>query len=525
MHSQKKVVSHNRYVLMEQPRPRSDKVCKNTNFHDISETFLPAFQTAPIHTPRVLSSSRGIHYICGRPLMNTMKKILLYLLLSAALLIPAQSYAQFGFGGANINRDSLNRVTAADYSAMLKELGIKEVRPGRQPNSEDESVHPNYDELTANPYPFYPKALVTESGEAVTDAAAWNRIRRPELVRLFEDEVYGRIPESTPPVTWTVKSEKEMDLNGSTIIIRELTGKVDNSSYPAISVEIQAQISFPKGAVNIPVITEFGFMMGDPTRSFGGGISWQQMVLERGWAAAVITPGSIQADAGYGLTSGIIGLCNKGGFRKPADWGSLRAWGWGASRFLDYLESDPAFDAGKMAIEGVSRYGKAALVAMAFDERIAAGFIASSGKAGAAGWRRDCGESIGNIVSDGEYHWMAGNFIKYGADELCEDDIPVDQHELIALCAPRPCFISTGSHSGDKWQDVVGSFISASKASEVYELLGAKGLGTDLFPGMDNGIMDGQLTYRQHHGGHEAGPNWPFFLDFFEREVVNCFRL
>ena len=157
---------------------------------------------------------------------------------------------------------------------------------------------------------------------------------------------------------------------------------------------------------------------------------------------------------------------------------------------------------------------------MAFEERIAAGFIASSGKAGAAGWRRDCGESIGNIVSNEEYHWVCGNLIKYGADPLTENDLPVDQHELIALCAPRACFISTGSWNGDKWQDVVGSFISASKASPVYELFGYKGLGTDLFPGMDNGLMDGRLTYRQHHGGHEAGPNWPYFLDFFEREVV-----
>ena len=123
-------------------------------------------------------------------------------------------------------------------------------------------------------------------------------------------------------------------------------------------------------------------------------------------------------------------------------------------------------------------------------------------------------------VSDGEYHWVCGNLIKYGTDPLTENDLPVDQHELIALCAPRACFISTGSWNGDKWQDVVGSFISASKASPVYELLGYKGVGTDLFPGMDNGLMEGRLTYRQHHGGHEAGPNWPFFLDFFQREVV-----
>ena len=300
-----------------------------------------------------------------------------------------------------------------------------------------------------------------------------------------------------------------------------LKGVVDNSSYPAITVEIQANVVYPEGKQNLPVIIEFGFGGGDPTRVRAGSTSWQQMVIERGWAAASINPSSIQADAGSGLTNGIIGLCNKGEFRQPTDWGSLRAWGWGLSRLIDYFETDKTFDATKCAIEGVSRYGKASLVAMAFEERIAAGFIASSGKAGAAGWRRDCGESIGNIVSNEEYHWVCGNLIKYGTDPYTENDLPVDQHELIALCAPRACFISTGSWSGDKWQDVVGSFISASKASPVYELLGYKGVGTDLFPGMDNGLMDGRLTYRQHHGGHEAGPNWPYFLDFFEREVVS----
>jgi hypothetical protein len=251
----------------------------------------------------------------------------------------------------------------------------------------------------------------------------------------------------------------------------------------------------------------------------GQGKSWQQQVIERGWAAAQISPSSVQADAGYGLTSGIIGLCNKGEYRKPTDWGALRAWGWGASRMIDYFESDDQFDAAKVAIEGVSRYGKASLVAMAFDERIAAGFICSSGKGGAAGWRRDCGESVGNIATEGEYHWMAGNFIKYGADNLTADDLPVDQHELIALCAPRACFISGGSYNADKWQDVTGMFISTSKASPVYELLGKKGIGTDVLPVMDFGLLDGDLVYRQHHGGHEAGPNWPFFLDFFERTI------
>lgn len=445
--------------------------------------------------------------------------------LSAAILacIPFTVSAQFMFGGGG-NRaaqDSLRKIAAADYADMLAKVGVGQPREGRQPNSPDESKHPNYDELIANPYPFYPDPLITESGKKVKNAKMWYKTRRPELVKLFEDNVYGRIPENTPSVKWEVTHEEKKDFAGTPVVVRTLKGVVDNSSYPAITVEISANVVYPDGKQNLPVIIEFGFGGGDPTRVRGNQKSWQQMVIERGWAAASINPSSIQADAGSGLTNGIIGLCNKGEFRQPTDWGSLRAWGWGLSRLIDYFETDKTFDATKCAIEGVSRYGKASLVAMAFEERIAAGFIASSGKAGAAGWRRDCGESIGNIVSNEEYHWVCGNLIKYGTDPYTENDLPVDQHELIALCAPRACFISTGSWNGDKWQDVVGSFISASKASPVYELLGYKGVGTDLFPGMDNGLMDGRLTYRQHHGGHEAGPNWPFFLDFFEREVVS----
>ena len=314
--------------------------------------------------------------------------------------IPFTANAQFMFGGGNrVNQDSLRQIAAADYADMLAKVGVGKPREGRQPNSQDVSKHPNYDELIANPYPFYPDPLVTESGKKVKNAKMWFKVRRPEIVKLFEDHVYGRIPDNVPNVEWKVINEEKKEFAGKPVVVRYLKGVVDNSSYPSIKVEIEANVIYPdNGKQNMPVIIEFGFG-GDPTRTFGGGVSWKQMVIERGWAAATITPYSIQADAGSGLTNGIIGLCNKGEHRQPTDWGSLRAWGWGLSRLIDYLETDKTFDATKCAIEGVSRYGKASLVAMAFEERIAAGFIASSGKGGAAGWRRDCGESIGNIVS------------------------------------------------------------------------------------------------------------------------------
>lgn len=453
-----------------------------------------------------------------------MKRTLFFFLAFASF-----GFAQAQFPGMNINRDSLQHLTNDDYSQMIKQLGIAGSRPGRDPNSNDVSRQPNYDELIANPYVHYPDVLTTFAGRKVTNAQTWNKVRRPELVRYFEDEIYGHIPANVPTVTWKVVSEEKVDMNGIACLNRVLAGEVDNSIYPSIKVTIQASVLYPEGSKDVPVIMEYGYMAGKPSpfqRSFGPSSgepteSWQMMVVKRGWAAATIVTGSIQADGGHGLRSGIVGLCNKGDYRKPGDWGALRAWGWGASKLIDYFEKDNIFNAKKVAIEGVSRNGKASLVAMAFDSRIAAGFIASSGKGGAAGWRRWCGESVENLTSSGEYHWMAGSFIKYGADPLTANDLKVDQHALIALCAPRPCLISAGRFDADKWQDVMGMFMMTAKASPVYELLGCKGLSTDVLPRMDEGLMDGQLAYRQHHGGHEAGPNWPFFLDFFQKNVVD----
>jgi hypothetical protein len=228
-------------------------------------------------------------------------------------------------------------------------------------------------------------------------------------------------------------------------------------------------------------------------------------------------PYSVQADNGAGLTKGIIGLANKGQPRAVDDWGGLRAWAWGVSKAIDYFETDPAVDAKRVAIEGHSRFGKAALVAMAYDPRVAIGFISSSGEGGAKLHRRDWGEIVENIAGTGEYHWMAGNFIKY-AGPLNWNDLPVDSHELIAMCAPRPVFISAGTKdAGDGWVDAKGSFLAAAGASPVYELLGKKGLGTTEFPPVETTLIDGDVAFRQHSAGHTPEPNWPTFLKFSER--------
>ena len=197
------------------------------------------------------------------------------------------------------------------------------------------------------------------------------------------------------------------------------------------------------------------------------GPPWQEQVLAKGWGYATLIPTTVQADNAAGLTEGIIGLCNKGQPRQPDDWGALRAWAWGASRLLDYFETDPAVDAKQVGITGHSRYGKASLVAMAYDKRFAIGYISSSGMGGAALYRRNFGERLENLAATGEFHWMAGNFLKY-AGPLTPNDLPVDSHELIDLCAPRPVFIGAGEiHGGDGWVDPRGMFMSAVAAGPV----------------------------------------------------------
>jgi hypothetical protein len=251
----------------------------------------------------------------------------------------------------------------------------------------------------------------------------------------------------------------------------------------------------------------------------------QERLLAAGWGYATLETNSIQADNGAGLTRGIIGLVNKGQPRKPDDWGSLRAWAWGAARGLDYLETDSLVDAKKVGIEGVSRYGKAALVTLAFEPRFAVGLIGSSGKGGATLERRVYGEAVESLTGSREYHWMCGNYLKYGAEESSFGkktgcDLTVDSHELIALCAPRLTFISYGvPEKGDAhWLDHEGSYMATIAAGVVYKLLGEKDLGVsndymkEKMPPVLTGLLDGQLAWRQHDGGHTDAPNYKYFI-------------
>jgi lysophospholipase L1-like esterase len=433
----------------------------------------------------------------------------------------------------------MNWTASQDHRNMMEQLGIKALRPG--PSGNESAPNPaNYDESKANPFPNLPDVLTLKNGKRVNTAREWWDRRRPEIVEDFEREVLGRVPKGVPAVTWTVTNKVEATVGDYPVIARQLVGHVDNSLYPPINVDIQLTLVIPAQATGpVPVMIMFGGARFPPT-AFEAGAAGRgpsgsdapatNQLIADGWGYAYLNPGSIQADNGAGLTKGIIGLVNRGQARRPDEWGALRAWAWGAARALDYLETDKSVDAKHVGIEGVSRYGKAALVTMAFDTRFAVVLVGSSGEGGAKLHRRNWGEAVENLTGSGEYHWMAGNFLKYGAAEATfgsknAGDIPVDAHELIALCAPRLTFISYGvPEKGDaKWLDHQGSYMAAVAAGPVFRLLGAKDLGTsddygaEKMPAVNVSMLNGQLAWRQHDGGHTDGPNWKYFLPWADK--------
>lgn len=448
--------------------------------------------------------------------------------------------------------------TQQDHQHLLEQLGITRLRPGRN-SKEDAPNAANYDEAQANPYSQLPDVLTLQNGERVTSAEQWWKVRRPEVVELLEREIYGKVPANVPGVTWEVRETREITAGGKPAIQKHIVGVVDNSTCPEIKVNISMSLTLPKETAGpVPVLMTFGWTPFDPSPfAFGGRggrggpqgprpPSREDKLLAAGWGCAILNPSTVQEDSGgfqrnpfapktdakaedepkgMGLTRGIIGLTNLGQPRKPEDWGALRAWAWGASRGLDYLETVPQVNAKRVGIAGVSRYGKAALATLAFDERFAMGLIASSGAGGTKLYRRNFGESLENLASSGAYHWMGGNYVKYSADDATfgrrtAADLPADAHFALALCAPRLTFISHGiPEKGDAhWLDHQGSFMASIAAQPVYRLLGARDLGrsddykVEKMPPVNVDLLDGELAWRQHDGGHTDEPNLEHFI-------------
>ena len=499
-----------------------------------------------------------------------MKKLIFSLLIASFSLVLLAQNAKTETGKYP---EMVTFTAQQDHDNMMNQLGIQELRPGPSGNEADPN-HANYDESLANPCPQLPDILTTKSGKKVSTTDMWWKQRRPEIMEDIEREMYGRLPKNIPNVKWEVKITDREFVGWIPVIAKQLIGHVDNTNYPLINVDINMMLVVPANVKGpVPVLMMFGrpsfpapaqpspedmeklneafkemMIKNNPdmkaifdkypaylpvTRLAGpnffapkpeGDLPPTEQLLAAGWGYATIDPNSIQADNGAGITRGIIGLVNKGQPRKPDDWGALRAWAWGAARGLDYLETDTLVDAKKVGIEGVSRYGKAALVTLAFESRFAVGLIGSSGKGGATLHRRVFGEAVESLTG-GEYYWMAGNYMKYGASKAdfgsktgC--DLPVDSHELIALCAPRLTFISYGiPEKGDaKWLDQQGSYMATIAAGSVFKLLGVHDLGvsndylTEKMPPVNSGLLDGELAWRQHDGGHTDAPNFKYFI-------------
>jgi hypothetical protein len=387
----------------------------------------------------------------------------------------------------------------------------------------------NYDETKVRPYTL-PDPLVLSDGRPVPDAAAWLKQRRPEILRLYETEIYGRIPGTTPRVRWQV-TETDSRAREGTALMKKILGTIgETPDAPQIRLTLYTPAN-TKTAVPVILLLNFGGGATPPPGTSapagrggvppsGGDPPVAAEIIARGWGYATVGYQDIQPDRANAETQGVIGLSRalsspgaQGSSvqQRPApdEWGTISAWAWGVSRVLDYLEGDKSVDAKRIAIQGHSRLGKTVLWASAVDPRIAAVFSSCAGEMGSALARRDWGETVDDMAQNFPYQF-AGNFQKWVGRW---NEMPVDAHMLIALSAPRPVFITGGTT--DQWADPVGEFLAAVAAGPVYRLLGARDLGVTQLPGLDVPVTSGDLGWHYHTGGHAATPaDWKAFLEF-----------
>ncbi len=483
------------------------------------------------------------------------------LLLSAATIAAAQIVTPVNPGDGVARQAASGRAMTPEQKAMsdanvnelmreMKLAGVSELRAPMNATRPDLPYYTNYDEKKANPYPL-PDLLAFKNGKSVKTAADWQK-RRAEIKQMFDEYVYGKYPAHIPKVTWHLDGTETLTIEDIPVVAKHLTGHVDNSSYPAINIDIKMDVVTPVSARGhrVPVIIGGGalprpapapvagraapaagrgpapgglsIIMGPPTDSSA------KQLLQKGWGFVSVNSNQVQADNGAGLTSGIIGLVNKGQPRKMDDWGVLRAWAWAQSRAMDYLVTDKDVDPKKVGVMGHSRGGKAALVALVDDPRFAIGFISSSGAGGANLYRRNYGELPSNLCAPNEFHWMAGNFLKYCDVGHTIDELPVDAHEFIALAAPRAVFIGGGglimepasAIPGDAWQDAKGMFMAAAAASPAWKFYGKQGLPSPNLPPMETLVDSGDVAFRQHPYGHTPNPNWSYFISFAAKEFA-----
>jgi hypothetical protein len=383
----------------------------------------------------------------------------------------------------------------------------------------------NYDESKVGAYTL-PDPLALRSGESVRTPDDWFKRRRPEILELYQSEIYGRVPAHVPPVRSEILSMVPETFGEAPAQHRHIVLHVgEGPSALAVNVHLYlpAQHSKP-----VPVLLHLTFATSTagsaakvpapesnpPTRPSEAGPVAE--MLSRGFGYALVRYTEIQPDNAATHSAGVQALSYAPGQSEPAadEWGTISAWSWGVSRVLDYLSSDPAVDAHRVALIGHSRLGKTALWAGASDPRFALIFSSCAGEVGSALARRDYGETLDDMA--GNFAWQfAGNLQKYPGRW---QDLPVDAHMLIALCAPRPIFITGGTK--DQWADPKGEFLAEVAAGPVYRLLGKSDLGTTELPPLDTPIVDRDLGFHYHTGGHTiTASDWKAFLDFASRHL------
>jgi hypothetical protein len=404
----------------------------------------------------------------------------------------------------------------------------------------------NYDESRVRPYTL-PNPLVSSDGSPVRDAAAWRATRRPELLEIFSREVYGRTPGGRPEgMHWEVASTDRAALGGKAVrkeITVWFTAKKDgpkmhlliyqppgapgaHAPWPAFlglnyygNSSVTADPGIAPSTAWMRANDKVGIVNNRATEATRGAQAslWNvETVVARGYATATVYYGDLSEDRSEGLTKGVGALFNTGATeaRRPDEWGAIGIWAWGLSRALDVLKEDPEIDGTRVAVHGHSRLGKAALWAAAQDERFAMAISNNSGAGGAALSMRDYGETVEAINTSFPF-WFAKAFRAYNGRESA---LPVDQHELLALVAPRPLHVA--SAEDDRWADPRGEFLAVTHAEPVYALFGRKGLGVAEWPPVGQPVLGDGLAYHYRTGPHSITPyDWAQYLDFADRMI------